>query len=270
MKISNNALNFLLAQYRAIFKRAYVKGIASAVLLTAGLAAGAAQADNLDNVTKLPASDSGAIITGATDSVTTDNKYQYIQITGGSGEWYGNVTIQSGNAASSANVIKGSSSAVKLNGTGTLTINVTDNPATDGLSVVGDTKGVDITISKVDIKKGVLDINALTGSAKLAANIDVGSATTAATRGATLNLQGSTASMVATVGGEDSIINVFADGQIKATTNSGSIAFKGAELNLRNGALFLSQAGTASGDTITIESRKLNPLPKSSRVKLLP
>ena len=44
MKISNNALNFLLAQYRAIFKRAYVKGIASAVLLTAGLAAGQAQA----------------------------------------------------------------------------------------------------------------------------------------------------------------------------------------------------------------------------------
>ena len=45
MKISNNALNFLLAQYRAIFKRAYVKGIASAVILTAGLAAGQAHAD---------------------------------------------------------------------------------------------------------------------------------------------------------------------------------------------------------------------------------
>ena len=44
VKVSNNALNFLLAQYRAIFKRAYIKGIASAVLLTAGLAAGAAQA----------------------------------------------------------------------------------------------------------------------------------------------------------------------------------------------------------------------------------
>ena len=48
MKISNNALNFLLAQYRAIFKRAYVKGIASAVILTAGLAAGAAQAEGDD------------------------------------------------------------------------------------------------------------------------------------------------------------------------------------------------------------------------------
>ena len=45
MKLSNNALNFLLAQYRAIFKRAYVKGLASAVIVTAGLAAGQAQAE---------------------------------------------------------------------------------------------------------------------------------------------------------------------------------------------------------------------------------
>ena len=44
MRNSNNAIKFLLAQYRAIFKRAYIKGIASAVLLTAGLAAGQAQA----------------------------------------------------------------------------------------------------------------------------------------------------------------------------------------------------------------------------------
>ena len=44
MRNSNNAIKFLLAQYRAIFKRAYIKGLASAVMLTAGLAAGQAQA----------------------------------------------------------------------------------------------------------------------------------------------------------------------------------------------------------------------------------
>ena len=53
MRNSNNAIKFLLAQYRAIFKRAYIKGLASAVLLTAGLAAGQAQAaeptSGLDN-----------------------------------------------------------------------------------------------------------------------------------------------------------------------------------------------------------------------------
>ena len=44
MKQTNNAIKFLMAQYRAIFKNAYFKGMATAVLLTAGLAAGAAQA----------------------------------------------------------------------------------------------------------------------------------------------------------------------------------------------------------------------------------
>ena len=45
MKQTSSALTFLMAQYRAIFKRAYIKGIATAVLLTAGLAAGQAQAE---------------------------------------------------------------------------------------------------------------------------------------------------------------------------------------------------------------------------------
>ena len=49
MKQTSSALTFLLAQYRAIFKRAYIKGIASAVILTAGLAAGQAQAVDAPN-----------------------------------------------------------------------------------------------------------------------------------------------------------------------------------------------------------------------------
>ena len=44
MKQTSNAIKFLLAQYRSIFKNAYFKGLATAVLVTAGLAAGAGQA----------------------------------------------------------------------------------------------------------------------------------------------------------------------------------------------------------------------------------
>ena len=44
MKQTNNAIKFLMAQYRAIFKNAYFKGMATALVLTAGLAAGSAQA----------------------------------------------------------------------------------------------------------------------------------------------------------------------------------------------------------------------------------
>ena len=46
MKQTNNAIKFLMAQYRAIFKNAYFKGMATALVLTAGLAAGAAQANS--------------------------------------------------------------------------------------------------------------------------------------------------------------------------------------------------------------------------------
>ena len=46
MKQTNNAIKFLMAQYRAIFKNAYFKGMATALVLTAGLAAGQAQADD--------------------------------------------------------------------------------------------------------------------------------------------------------------------------------------------------------------------------------
>ena len=44
MKQTNNAIKFLMAQYRAIFKSAYFKGLATAVVVTAGLAATQAQA----------------------------------------------------------------------------------------------------------------------------------------------------------------------------------------------------------------------------------
>ena len=44
MKQTSNAIKFLLAQYRSIFKNAYFKGLATAVVVTAGLAAGAGQA----------------------------------------------------------------------------------------------------------------------------------------------------------------------------------------------------------------------------------
>ena len=72
MKISNNALNFLLAQYRAIFKRAYVKGIASAVILTAGLAAGAAQAVPTDAV--LDKDDFATVATSAPTPIKITSK----------------------------------------------------------------------------------------------------------------------------------------------------------------------------------------------------
>ena len=62
MKQTQNALKFLLAQYRAIYKHAYVKGLATAVLLTVGLAAGQAQAAN----TWYSNTDDSVLVSGST------------------------------------------------------------------------------------------------------------------------------------------------------------------------------------------------------------
>ena len=86
MKLSNNAIKFLMAQYRAIYKNAYFKGIASAVVLTAGLAAGAANATDVT-----------AIVTNG-NTVGTDN--DQIKITLGSAApatSTGNLSITGGN-----------------------------------------------------------------------------------------------------------------------------------------------------------------------------
>ena len=70
MKQTNNAIKFLMAQYRAIFKNAYFKGLATAALVTAGLAVGAAQAATV----YLP--------TGNNQIITKDNASDDIIITG--------------------------------------------------------------------------------------------------------------------------------------------------------------------------------------------
>ena len=128
MKISNNALNFLLAQYRAIFKRAYVKGIASAVLLTAGLAASQAQAAD-------------AISGGAAswDEITTENSFTIANGASGSTpakghEYFYNINVQSGGT------FDNSGSATQLVVTGTFTnegtVDLTKN-TTAGWGIVG-------------------------------------------------------------------------------------------------------------------------------------
>ena len=53
MKQTNNAIKFLMAQYRAIFNNAYFKGLASAALVTVAMAAGQAQAATSDLATVL-------------------------------------------------------------------------------------------------------------------------------------------------------------------------------------------------------------------------
>ena len=103
MTLSNNAIKFLQAQYRAIFKRAYVKGLATAVLVTAGLAAGQAQAyswesgnvlvtSTADDTFKQDNATVGGIKINAGHSLTTSGSI----ISNGDMTSHGNLTIESG------------------------------------------------------------------------------------------------------------------------------------------------------------------------------
>ena len=80
MKQTNNAIKFLMAQYRAIFQNAYFKGLATAAVVTMGLAAGQAQAADTDfEVTDLDGLTAPVIITG--DNETGDgNKWKNINL----------------------------------------------------------------------------------------------------------------------------------------------------------------------------------------------
>ena len=73
MKQTNNAIKFLMAQYRAIFQNAYFKGLATAAVATVALAAGQAQA--ADTITLGTTADAAVEI-----NVTEGNKLSLIHI----------------------------------------------------------------------------------------------------------------------------------------------------------------------------------------------
>ena len=172
MKISNNALSFLLAQYRAIFKRAYVKGIASAVLLTAGLAAGQAQAAAIylnGTPNELPTTGQIANITGNSTNPSGaydpegNGEFTFVKINSGDAlELDGEVIIKSGKAQanSSGNYLLGTNE-IGITGDGKLTIAIDSNgtPATDGLLVISNGETVSVNIGTIDVQNGLLKIN---------------------------------------------------------------------------------------------------------------
>ena len=102
MKQTNNAIKFLMAQYRAIFKNAYFKGLTSAVLLTAGLAAGAAQAATV----YLPVTDHNAITSSdSSNDFIIDGDAYFTGDTSTSSEAI-SVTIEQGGTLSNADGVK--------------------------------------------------------------------------------------------------------------------------------------------------------------------
>ena len=260
MKISNNALNFLLAQYRAIFKRAYVKGIASAVLLTAGLAAGQSQATQaLDGSTiALPSSGQTATITGTGSSTGyTDGKgeFSYIHINSGDAlELNGEVIIKSGTAKAnrSSNYLLGTNE-IGITGEGKLTIAIDANgtPSTDGLLITSNGAKVSVDIGTINVQNGILSVSdKATGGENVtvaAGTINIGSADGTAK----VTLTASSADKKVTLGRDatgqsKSIITVSENGTLNLTgTGASGTEVKGQSLTIGANGVMLTDAGTA-------------------------
>ena len=286
MKVSNNALNFILAQYRAIFKRAYVKGLASAVLLTAGLAVGQAQAAGALTDTEVKA-DPGALATAdqeiliGVDAGEKRVDYSAITISGTAGgttaEWNANVTLNSGEAGT-ANYIKGKNGSVTLTGSGSLTIDMANDNAEHGLAISGGTNGATVSIGSIKVATGTLAISDSTGGdAKVSAGeIKIGSATpaanpttraTAPTYTGKLTLSSAVKDKKATLGDAESVILIDNTGKLEVIAGSGSASISGASLTLNKDALFLTKrTGDKADITTTLAVDQLTALEGSFHI----
>ena len=158
MKQTNNAIKFLMAQYRAIFQNAYFKGLATAAVVTMGLAAGQAQAAS-------PAI--GDLVSG---TPTWGETAADVKATAGKNTWNADLTVNDKTNSITAD----SGSASSLEGSGSLTIASKAN-GTAALSLTAN-KDLTVAIQQVNVNKGSLTLKqAATGDATLSAStINIG------------------------------------------------------------------------------------------------
>ena len=174
MKQTNNAIKFLMAQYRAIFKNAYFKGLTSAVLLTAGLAAGAAQAaTNIDEDVwgNLTAVDGVTTVTGTdSDDGTSGNYTDFSFNTSGtiSTDAVQNIIIEN---KSGGNTVTASGAALTVTGTNT-TIELNAATAASGALAIKASGANAATLTIRDLKVGVGQLTIGEGTATSGATLE--------------------------------------------------------------------------------------------------
>ena len=155
MKQTNNAIKFLMAQYRAIFNNAYFKGLASAALVTVAMAAGQAQAATLSDFIS---GSSTSNVKG--DFTTTENSET---ISGSAGGYLTNLTVTNGktlNFGDGTNANTGHirvSKTVEVQSGGDLTLKGANN---QGLGIVGtfDDSFNDNADSKLVVNQGTVTV----------------------------------------------------------------------------------------------------------------
>ena len=255
MKQTNNAIKFLMAQYRAIFKNANIAMVAA--MVAAALAAGQAQAAP-DAIT-----DWTQITSGTIDANTTDGKNLGVVADANKTESNGfDLTITSGSHTikgkkdqNTLTTAKDKTTTITLSGDGTAVAQPT-------LTIGGSSadEQVNVTITNLNNYAGTLEINGqgANKSSLTATNIQIGgsapaangAAKAAAASKAVVSL-GDSGEIIAAEGGAFKILEggelKFAGADSKATAKSG-IVLNGGKISVVD-----SKAGTVNG-ALTIDA----------------
>ena len=249
MKQTNNAIKFLMAQYRAIFKNAYFKGLTSAVLLTAGLAAGSAQAaTNIDETHwgNLTNANGVTTVTGSDSDDGTSGNYTDFSFKTTSGTYstdaVQNILIQ--NKSGGNTVTATSSGEMKVIGTNTtITLQGSGgNAASGALSIAGSGANA----ATLDVKAFNVGVGELTLSGGNAASGD------ATLKAGTINLMGGTGSKI-TLNGTTGSGAAILQGRLTTTITDPS---KLTEIELTGTNNILKTYGTDLQVNITITAAK--------------
>ena len=116
MKQTNNAIKFLMAQYRAIFQNAYFKGLATAAVVTMAMAAGQAQATEkpFDGSADAPTGETPTIVINSdtdADSDSTLTNYSKINVTASQESKFADVAFKINKGAATGNKFDGQAGA---------------------------------------------------------------------------------------------------------------------------------------------------------------
>lgn len=261
MKQTNNAIKFLMAQYRAVFKSAYVSGITTAVALTSFLAAAQANAATTLEVAgwdkALEASDT-LVINGETSTDPAKGEYSKLTITSADDK---TLTLSDkqklslvGDKVSDAKIsATGKGKTLSLTGNGALEVD-----AKNGLTLESSASGakLNVDLGSVNIKKGNVTLNASDKDAtiNLAANsIVIGNGESG--DGATVTLSGAGTNVL---GGTSSSIVVKGNGQIvtkdagNSIQGSSLVAEKGSKFTFGGTTDYKVQSSTFTSSTIDV------------------
>ena len=240
MKQTNNAIKFLMAQYRAIFKNAYFKGMASAVLLTAGLAvAGGAQAADYDQ------DDFNTIGNEGVEWAAADT----IQITDG----VAGGSIENNNAFN----ITITSTGNKIDASSATNVPVTVNALSGSITLADSADGADFLIKATDGSGATFNIKSFTVGDSGALTISGSSATGVATLNAgTITLAGGTSSSIKFSGSAAAAAVLQGHLTSTATVGDGGDTTKLTTLDFSQGSGTLKTYGTGVNANINVYSQK--------------